>query len=220
MIFVMCAFGATPELASAQTPAPSTPAPSTPAPSTPAPATNCDFSAIKRSLYGTESAGDYTRTNGIGAAGRYQFMPGTRADYLRKHPECKAEDGRSGSTACNTTALWISKNCWPVQECIMDAYTAVSLARVRSDPACQQLLSGARTLTGTKNKNPTLSCNAGGTGGAGKLTESGLLAAMHLGGTGECKTFWRTDTATMTARRKRHGTRATTATFRCRATAP
>lgn len=138
----------------------------------------CDFTAIKRSLYGTESAGDYTATNPTGAAGRYQFMPATRASYLRRHPECKADDGRSGAVACSTTAQWISRNCWRVQECIMDAFTADNLAQIRRDPACQQLLAGARQVTGTKNRSPTLTCTA---------TESGLIAAFHLGGWDECR---------------------------------
>ena len=137
----------------------------------------CDFSAIKRSLFGTESGGDYTRTNSIGAAGRYQFMPGTRADYIRKHPECKTASGKP-PTACSTTAQWISRDCWPVQECLMDAFTNDNLQRIRKDPACQQLLAGARQVTGTKNKQPTLTCTA---------TESGLIAAFHLGGWDECK---------------------------------
>lgn len=134
----------------------------------------CDFTAIKDSLYGTESAsaGGYSAVNRrTGAAGRYQFMPATRATYLRRHPECNGQN-------CGTTAQWISSACWPVQECIMNAFTNDNLQQIRKDPACQQLLAnGGTRVTGTGQGN-TLTCN---------VTESGLIAAFHLGGWDECR---------------------------------
>lgn len=136
----------------------------------------CDFNAIKNSLYSTESssAGSYTALNRrTGAAGKYQFMPATRDSYIRRHPECNAQN-------CQTTAQWTSGSaeCNAAQECIMDAFTNDNLSQIRRDPACQQLLAnGGQVVTGSGQGN-TLTC---------RVTESGLLAAFHLGGWDECR---------------------------------
>lgn len=131
--------------------------------------TNCDYTEIKESLYGTESAGSggYTaicRQNGAecdgGARGRYQFIRSTRSAYIQKYPECNG-------APCDSDAAWISEACWPVQECIMDRYLAESQDRVRNSEACQQLLADQDA-----SKYGCLP------------TESGLLGAMHLGGNG------------------------------------
>ncbi len=133
----------------------------------------CDYSAIIESLYGTESAsaGGYTAIcrDGSGnecasqARGKYQFIPGTRSAYINQHPECNGQN-------CNTQESWISEPCWPVQECVMNAYLADSQAMIRNSPVCQELLNSGRTFT-----TPRGTCQP---------TESGLVGAMHLGGNG------------------------------------
>lgn len=142
----------------------------------------CNFTAIKESLYKSESTGDYTAVykdkNGNPAAlGRYQFIPTTRSGYVKAHPECKTTDGQP-ATACDTNEAWVREPCWPVQDCIMDAFTNENLTRIRKDPDCQKLLSnGGQTVTGS-GQGQTLTC---------KVTESGLLGAMHLGGQSQCR---------------------------------
>jgi hypothetical protein len=59
----------------------------------------------------------------------------------------------------------------------MDALLADNLERIRNDPACQRLLNGG-TINGCSGQGQTLSC---------QVTESGLLAAFHLGGSDECR---------------------------------
>lgn len=60
----------------------------------------------------------------------------------------------------------------------MDAFTNDNLSQIRRDPACQQLLAnGGQTVTGT-GQGRTLTC---------QVTESGLIAAFHLGGWDECR---------------------------------
>jgi hypothetical protein len=136
---------------------------------------SCDFTAIKNSLYGTESAsaGGYSaicrnRDGSLcssGARGKYQFIPATRSSYIRNHPECNGGP-------CDSQEAWITSACNQVQECIMNAYLADSLSRMRRSPSCQQLLNSGQTYTGS-GQGRTLSCRA---------TESGILGAMHLGG--------------------------------------
>ncbi len=153
---------------------------SPPTPTNPTPVTpggSCDYTAIKDSLYGTESAssGGYVaicRTSSGaecrgGARGRYQFIRDTRSSYIRTYPECNG-------AACDSDEAWISEACWPVQECIMDRYLAESQDRIRNSPACQELLNSGRTFSGS-GQGQTLSCQA---------TESGIMGAMHLGGNG------------------------------------
>lgn len=133
----------------------------------------CDYSAIIESLYGSESAsaGGYTAIcrDGSGnvceseARGKYQFIPATRSAYINQHPECNGQN-------CNSQEAWITEPCWPVQECIMNAYLADSQAMVRSSASCQELLNSGRTYN-----TPRGSCQP---------TESGLVGAMHLGGNG------------------------------------
>lgn len=136
----------------------------------------CDFTAIKNSILGTESGGNYAaicktksgaECNG-GARGKYQFIRATRSAYIKKNPQCNG-------SSCDSDSAWITPACHGVQECIMDAYLAESLDRVRKEPACQQLLQSGQTFTGSGQKQ-TLTC---------KPTESGLLGAMHLGGNGK-----------------------------------
>lgn len=134
----------------------------------------CDFSAISDSLYSTESAsaGGYGAVNSrTGAAGRYQFMPATRETYIQRNPQCNGQN-------CRTTEQWISPACHGVQDCIMSAFTNDNLNQIRRDPACQQLLAnGGQTVTGS-GQGRTLTC---------QVTESGLIAAFHLGGWDECR---------------------------------
>lgn len=138
------------------------------------PGGNCDFSAIKKSLYGTESGGDCSKLCSgkctTGASGKYQFIPATRNTYINKHPECNGQ-------SCNSDAAWPTPGCCQVQECIMNAYLADSLATEKSDPDCQTLLNSGQSYTGS-GQGQTLTCVP---------TESGLLGAMHLGGNGAGK---------------------------------
>lgn len=154
-------------------PGPTPPTPPVTPPTVPGPGGACDYSAIIESLYGTESAsaGGYTAIcrDSSGnvceseARGKYQFIPATRSAYINQHPECNGQ-------ACNSQEAWITEPCWPVQECIMNAYLADSQAMVRNSPACQELLNSGRTFT-----TPRGTCQP---------TESGLVGAMHLGGNG------------------------------------
>lgn len=146
--------------------------PVTPTPQTPGQGA-CDYSAIIESLYGTESAsaGGYTAIcrDSSGnecesqARGKYQFIPGTRSAYINQHPECNGQN-------CNSQEAWITEPCFPVQECIMNAYLADSQAMIRNSASCQELLSSGRTFV-----TPRGTCQP---------TESGLVGAMHLGGNG------------------------------------
>ncbi len=135
----------------------------------------CDFTAIKASLSGTESGGNYSAicmNKGSecrgGARGKYQFIRATRSSYIKSNPQC-------GGASCDSDSAWISSACQGVQECIMDAYLAESLDRLKKEPACQQLLQSGQTYTGS-GQGKTLTCQP---------TESGLLGAMHLGGNGK-----------------------------------
>ncbi len=134
---------------------------------------DCDFTAIKNSLYSTESAGSgaYTavgpQTRYGRPLGKYQFIPPTQASMLARHPECNG-------SACGGEAI-LQPACHPVQECIMDKFLEENLARARSDAACQAQL--GKTITGS-GQGQTMTC---------QVTESGLLGAMHLGGAGACR---------------------------------
>ncbi|PZO88413.1 MAG: hypothetical protein DI626_01810 [Micavibrio aeruginosavorus] len=135
----------------------------------------CDFTAIKASLSGTESGGNYSAicmNKGSecrgGARGKYQFIRATRSSYIKSNPQCNG-------SSCDSDSAWISAACQGVQECIMDAYLAESLDRLKKEPACQQLLQSGQTFTGS-GQGKTLTCQP---------TESGLLGAMHLGGNGK-----------------------------------
>ena len=141
---------------------------------------SCDWSEAKAHITATESGGDYTRlgprhsTMGY-ACGKYQFMETTIDGYIRSAPHCNG-------SACDDPTFsqcpkWRSEPCFCVQECFMDAMLADNLERIRNDPACQQLLNGG-SINGCSGQGQTLSCS---------VTESGLLAAFHLGGTDECR---------------------------------
>lgn len=165
--------------ASAGTTPPTTP-PTTPT----VPGGQCDYSALANSLYETESAGcrDYQAIcdmcSGGGtecsarARGKYQFIPDTRERYCAQATECGC--GGGGVNAhCNSQEGWISGGaCNDVQECIMNAYMNDSRAALQR-PACQELLSSGRSFPGTlPDGRPCVP------------TESGIMAAMHLGGNG------------------------------------
>lgn len=134
----------------------------------------CDWSAIKDSLYSTESAasGGYTavgpETRYGRPLGKYQFIPPTQETYLNR-------------TNCDPQNQCAQRNilqpaCHPVQECLMDALLADNLQHIQNNSACQTLLNEGRTIRGC-GQGQCLECQA---------TESGLLAAYHLGGSDEC----------------------------------
>ena len=134
---------------------------------------NCDYTAIKNSISGTESNNNYAASCArnpscnTDALGKYQFISSTRSSYIRKNPQCNGAN-------CDSNAAWTTAACRPVQECIMDAYLAESQDRIKKSPACQTLLNNGQTYTGS-GQGKTLSCRA---------TMSGLMGAMHLGGNG------------------------------------
>ncbi len=133
----------------------------------------CDFTAIKDSLYKTESAADggYTAIGPDTAygkpLGKYQFIPPTQEAMLKRCP---------GGDQCSGDKI-LEERCWPLQECIMDEYLKENLDRVRNNSVCSSQL--GKTVTGTSaDGKETLTC---------QVTEAGLLAAQHLGGPGACK---------------------------------
>ena len=140
----------------------------------------CDWSDIKESLYGTESkgSGGYTavgpNTKYGRPLGKYQFIPPTQRTMINSAKNCNGQN-------CHGRAI-LQPQCHPVQECIMDAFLASNLEKIKSNSACQQLLAGGgRTISGC-GQGKCLSC---------KATESGLLAAYHLGGADECSKLLR-----------------------------
>lgn len=135
----------------------------------------CDWSAIKDSLYKTESSGSggYTavgpQTKYGRPLGKYQFIPPTQETFINKAKNCKGD-------SCRGRRI-LEERCWPVQECLMDALLADNLEKIKKNSACQQLLAnGGKTIKGC-GQGQCLTC---------KATESGLLAAYHLGGADEC----------------------------------
>lgn len=142
----------------------------------------CDFSALKASLYSTESAGSggYTavgpQTRYGQPLGKYQFIPPTQAAMFTRYPAC------SGGNDCNGRNILLPA-CHDAQECIMNRFLEENLARIRRDPTCQAQLN--RQITGAARGRPALSCT---------VTEAGLLAAMHLGGAGACRNLSNSNT--------------------------
>lgn len=159
----------------------STPEPVLPTstPATPQPTSEgCDFWAIKDSLHGTESGGAPdiqacgTNVSGSdsGARGKYQFIPGTwNGYYSNPDVEAQCHQQANGCTYENMGNMATHPQCCGVQECFMDVNLAQSMTKVRT-PECQALL--GKQIKGC-NKDGCLEC---------AVTESGLLAGMHLGG--------------------------------------
>lgn len=134
----------------------------------------CDWSAIKESLYQTESSGSggYTaigpETRYGRPLGKYQFIPETQENMLNAGNCDPARQCRGRNI--------LQPACHPVQECMMDALLAHNLEAIQNNSACQTLLNENRPISGCGQGN-CLNCTA---------TESGLLAAYHLGGADEC----------------------------------
>lgn len=172
--FILLIFGGVAAHAGPNPPAPQPPGPQQPGPT----GEQCDFTAVKNSLYGTESAGSGGCT-AVGpthprygrALGRYQFMSTTREQYMRQYPECA--QAAVGGVNCNSDATFATTACCAVQECLMDRYLNVSLTMMRNSTSCQQLINSGQTFTGRGSRGQTLTCRA---------SASGVLAAMHLGG--------------------------------------
>jgi hypothetical protein len=148
----------------------------------------CDWSEIKESLYSTESAGSggYTavgpNTKYGRPLGKYQFIPPTLNTMIDRNPNCNAQHCRCGTNGSNVKECpgrpLLNPNCHAQQECLADALLASNLQEIRNDPDCQALLAnGGQQITGS-GQGETLSC---------RVTESGLLAAFHLGGSDECE---------------------------------
>lgn len=136
---------------------------------------SCDFGGLMQSLAQTESGRRYTargpQTRYGVPLGKYQFIPPTQAAMLARYPQC------SNGNNCNGDNILLPI-CHPTQDCIMERFMTENLARIRRDPTCQaHLASGGREIVGAARGRPTLSC---------RVTEAGLLAAMHLGGPGAC----------------------------------
>jgi len=140
----------------------------------------CDFTAVKDSLYKTESGGSqpYTvigKTNtryGL-PLGKYQFIPPTQATMIQRNPQCVP-----AGVNCSGNNI-LTQPCWQTQECLMDALLAENLDRMRKDADCKAIM--GQTITGkqiTSRGTNTQTC---------QITESGLLAAMHLGGNDVCR---------------------------------
>jgi hypothetical protein len=138
----------------------------------------CDFWAIKDSLHGTESGGAPNEKacamnvsgSDSGARGKYQFIPGTwNGYYSNPDVEAQCHQQANGCTYENMGNMQTHPQCCGVQECFMDVNLAQNLVKVRS-PECQELL--GKQIKGC-NKDGCLEC---------AVTESGLLAGMHLGG--------------------------------------
>jgi len=148
----------------------------------------CDWSEIKESLYSTESAGSggYTAVGPMTKyghpLGKYQFIPETLNTTIDRNPNCNAEHCRCGTNGANVEACpgrpLLNANCHAQQECLADALLASNLQEIQNDPDCQALLAnGGQQITGS-GQNETRTC---------RVTESGLLAAFHLGGSDECE---------------------------------
>ncbi len=150
----------------------------------------CDWNALKDSIQRTESAGSGGYT-AIGPStkygfplGKYQFIADTQNSITNKFPGCNAGACRNVNPECGGTRASCSgqpllqEACHSVQECLMDGLMQVNLETIRAKTSCQTLLAdGGRTITGIRKNQSTGSC---------KVTESGLIAAFHLGGTDEC----------------------------------
>lgn len=140
---------------------------------------SCDLTQFKNSLMGTESGGSYTIVNGIGATGRYQFMPGTAAmlnSYKNGPAECKPA-GIQGSGLASG-----QPQCNALQEAMMDEFTMNNLKWLQNNcPAATQAVNSGKTVTGYRKDGKTLTC---------PVTWSGLLAGAHIGGaSGICNTI-------------------------------
>ncbi len=143
---------------------------------------SCDFTAIKDSLYETESGGaleaSYRKQGPMTrygqARGRYQFVEETQNRMLSQHPEC-TPNGQN----CYGANIY-NQECWQTQECLMDLNLAKNLDSIRSNPDCQAIMGttiqGKRVTQryGTQISDPCV------------VTESGLAAAWHLGGDDAC----------------------------------
>lgn len=135
----------------------------------------CDLTAYKESLFGTESAssGGYTAANSIGATGKYQFMPGTAAmleSYKNADSGCKTMGQRYAGLA--------QEACGPVQEAMMDEFTMKNLKTLKKNcPAAEAAVSSGKMVQGYKIINNVKQMTPGC-----RVSWSGILAGAHLGG--------------------------------------
>jgi len=150
----------------------------------------CNWDNLKNSIQRTESlgSGGYLavgpETKYGYPLGKYQFIADTQNRIARQFPSCNAERCNNknpycgGSRASCSGQPLLQEACHGVQECLMDGLMQVNLESIRSKSSCQELLKdGGRKVTGVREGKGTTSC---------KVTESGLVAAFHLGGTDEC----------------------------------
>lgn len=132
-------------------------------------AADCDFTAIKKSIEGTESSGKGCSTPGPmtkygQAAGKYQFIPPT---WNSMSKSC----ANSAQCPHASQAFYHDPVCCEVQECAMNNLLAANLAQSRKTANCQKIL--GKTISSPKY-------------GSCVVTESGILAAFHLGGNDAC----------------------------------
>lgn len=192
LIFIFVTFGAFQTLKAAETLLPGNADGSIGNNSEPVPPNSggqCDWSAIKDSLYGTESAasGGYTAVGPVTRYGRplgkYQFIADTQNRMSRQNPRCEGDSCGNrnpycGSVGqCRSSQPLLQERCFGVQECLMDALLADNLNLIKNNQYCQQLLNDPNAQVSGCGQGRCLSC---------KPTESGLLAAYHLGGSDEC----------------------------------
>ncbi|MEM8833651.1 MAG: hypothetical protein AAGB32_03815, partial [Pseudomonadota bacterium] len=157
-------------------------------------APECDWSAIKDSLFETESSGSggYTavgpETRYGYPLGKYQFIADTQNNITSQFPNCNGDACRNnnpfcgGSRASCASQPLLQEACHGVQDCLMDGLLQTNLQAIQNDSSCQQLLAnGGQEISGC-GQGRCLTCRA---------TESGLLAAFHLGGPDECANILR-----------------------------
>lgn len=128
----------------------------------------CDWTQVKESIESTESSQGCSQrgpmTSYGRAQGKYQFIPPTWDSMVRTCPN--ADMCPHGSDAFFNDPI-----CCQVQECAMDNLLASNYDLMKNSSSCQQLLGQ------TVNSSRYGSCTA---------TESGILAAFHLGGADAC----------------------------------
>ncbi len=151
---------------------------------------SCSFTELKDSIYGTESAGS-GGYEAIGPLtkygyplGKYQFIADTQNRISSQFPACNAGACANKNPTCGgsrsncSSQPLLQAGCHSKQECLMDGLLQVNLDTIKAKESCQKLLEdGGRQITGIRRGQSTSSC---------RVTESGLLAAFHLGGTDEC----------------------------------
>lgn len=114
-----------------------------------------------------ESSNNYKSINGIGALGRYQFMPTTLNSLKRKY---NLPDWKNSATFLNNPAL---------QDQYFDALYTDSMNFIKNNNLIQYI--GSKRTGKKRYKNITVNIN-----------EYGMLAAIHLSGGGNLIKYFKT----------------------------